>query len=285
MISKISRPTLSRRHIAWAMSIVVAIGALLASWPAAQQNSDGRLNKIIEQFESGEPALANEHWRITSLEHNPFLVDDLEAFLNELEEENAARPRLTPIVRIPHEADQDFHHVVKQILDAGAMGIVLPQVRTTDEVTKLVRAMRYPPQRGAQFPEPRGRRGWGPTAATRVWNVTADEYARKADVWPLNPDGELLAIAMVETREIVENIDEILQVPGLGGVLIGPSDLSLSLGVGTPAANPTAPEVEEAIQTVGDACKRHNALCGIYTTSDVEARGEQGFSLFPIPAY
>ena len=115
--------------------------------------------------------------------------------------------------------------------------------------------------------------------------MTADEYARKADVWPLNPDGELLAIAMVETREIVENIDEILQVPGLGGVLIGPSDLSLSLGVGTPAANPTAPEVEEAIQAVGDACKRHNALCGIYTTSDVEARGEQGFSLFPIPAY
>ena len=128
MISKISRPTLSRRYIAWAMSIAVAMGALLASWPAAQQNSDGRLNKIIEQFESGEPALANDHWRITSLEHNPFLVDDLEAFLNELEEEDAPRPRLTPIVRIPHEADQDFHHVVKQILDAGAMGIVLPQL-------------------------------------------------------------------------------------------------------------------------------------------------------------
>ena len=144
--------------------------------------------------------------------------------------------------------------------------------------------MRYPPQAGAAHPEPRGRRGWGPTGARRVWNMDNDEYAHRADVWPLNPDGELLAIVMIETRESVENIDEILQVPGLGGVLIGPSDLSLSLGVGTPAANPRAPEVEEAIEAVGQACMRHNALCGIYTSSDVEARGAQGYKLFPVPA-
>ena len=273
------------RRIAWVIGIAVAVGALFASLPAAQQGSSGRLNKIIEQFEKGEPALAGDHWQINSLEHNPFLVDDLETFLNELDAEDASRPRLTPIVRIPHEADQDFHHVVKQLLDAGAMGIVLPQVKTPAQVTKLVRAMRYPPQRGAQYPEPRGRRGWGPTAATRVWNVDAQEYARKADVWPLNPDGELLAIAMVETREMIDNIDAILEVPGLGGVLIGPSDLSMALGVGTPAANPNAPEVQAAIETVGAACKRHNALCGIYTRSEVEARQEQGFMLFPIPAY
>ena len=92
--------------------------------------------------------------------------------------------------------------MVKQILDAGAMGIVLPQVRTTAEVTRLVRAMRYPPQRGAAQPEPRGRRGWGPPGARRLWGGHVERrYAAKADVWPLNPDGELLAIAMVETRE------------------------------------------------------------------------------------
>ena len=271
------------RRAAWAIGLAVALGAGLVAAPAAQE-SGGRLNRIIEQFEAGEAALANEHWRIVSLEHNPFLVDDLEAFLGELVEQGGARPRLTPIVRIPHEADQPYHHVVKQILDAGAMGIVLPQVRTAAEVDHLVRAMRYPPQAGAEYPEPRGRRGWGPTGARRVWSMDNDEYARRADVWPLNPDGELLAIIMIETRESVENIDEILQVPGLGGVLIGPSDLSLSLGVGTPAANPRAPEVEEAIETVGQACMRHNALCGIYTSSDVEARGAQGYKLFPVPA-
>ena len=284
MTKRVRKVTASGRRITMAIGFAVAIGAVFASLLNAQ-GSSGRLNKIIEQFEKGEPALAGEHWQINTLEHNPFLVDDLETFLNLLEAEGASRPRLTPIVRIPHEADQDFHHFVKQILDAGAMGIVLPQVRTVDEVTKLVRAMRYPPQRGAEYANPPGRRGWGPSAATRVWNLDAQEYARKADVWPLNPDGELLAIAMVETREIVENIDEILQAPGLGGVLIGPSDLSMALGVGNPGANPNAPEVQAAIETVGAACKRHNSLCGIYTSSNVEERQAQGFMLFPIPAY
>ena len=270
---------------AWALGILALLGAACTTGSEAQGPA-GRLNKIIEQFESGENALAGEHWRIVSLEHNPFLVDDLEDFLGEIEPAEGERPELTPIVRIPHEADQDYHHVVKQILDAGAMGIVLPQVRTTAEVSRLVQAMRYPPQRGAAHPEPRGRRGWGPTGARRIWGgLSNDEYAARADVWPLNPDGELLAIAMVETREMVNDIDAILQVPGLGGVLIGPSDLSLSLGVGTPGANPSAPEVEEAIRKVGDACMRHNSLCGIYTSSDVEARSAQGFKLFPIPLY
>ena len=121
------------RRAAWAIGLAVALSAGLAAAPAAQE-SGGRLNRIIEQFEAGEAALANEHWRIVSLEHNPFLVDDLEAFLGELVEQGGARPRLTPIVRIPHEADQAYHHVVKQILDAGAMGIVLPQVRTAAEI-------------------------------------------------------------------------------------------------------------------------------------------------------
>ena len=257
----------SARPIMWAIGLTVTVWAALTSWPAAQETPGGRLNKVIEQFEQGEDAVGNEHWRTISFEHNPFMVDDLEAFLGELEAEGAERPRLTPIVRINHEADTDFHHVVKQMLDAGAFGISLPQVRTADQVTRLVRAMRYPPQRGAQYPEPRGRRGWGPTAATRLWNLSADDYARRADVWPLNPEGELLAIIMCETRECVDNIDEILQVPGLGAVMIGSSDLSLSLGVGTPGANAGAPEVEAAVRTVAEACMRHNVPCGIGTGS------------------
>ena len=279
------RTSTAGRRTACALAIAALLGAACMAGPEAQ-SADGRLNKIIEQFEAGENALAGEHWRIVSLEHNPFLVDDLEDFLGEIEPDEGERPELTPIVRIPHEADQDYHHVVKQILDAGAMGIVLPQVRTTAEVTRLVQAMRYPPQRGAQYVEPRGRRGWGPTGARRIWGgISSDEYAARADVWPLNPEGELLAIAMVETREMVNDIDAILQVPGLGGVLIGPSDLSLSLGVGTPGANPSAPEVEEAIVKVGEACMRHDKLCGIYTSSNVEQRSAQGFKLFPIPVY
>ena len=269
----------------WSIGIAVAIGMMVAPLSSAQQGSSGRLNKIIEQFENGEPSLVGEHWQLNDLEHNGFQLDEFESFLNGIENEGASRPGLTPVVRIPYEASQDYGHYVKQMLDVGAMGIILPQVKTPAEVTKLVQTMRYPPQRGGEYPEPAGRRGWGPSAAIRVWNVDGQKYASKADLWPLNPNGELLAIAMVETREIVDNIDAILQVPGLGGLLIGPADLSLALGVGNPGPNSSAPEVLEAIAKVGAACKRHNALCGIYMRSDVEERKEQGFMLFPSIAY
>ena len=70
-----------------------------------------------------------------------------------------------------------------------------------------------------------------------------------------------------------------------GGLLIGPADLSMELGVGNPGPNSNAPEVLAAIAKVGAACKRHNALCGIYMRSDVEERQEQGFMLFPSIEY
>ena len=97
---------------------------------------------------------------------------------------------------------------------------------------KLVYSMRYPPQRGAKYPQPVGDRGCCPGDAPRYWGLSLHEYFLRADVWPLNPDGELLALVMIESREAIKNINEILSVPGLGGVLIGPHDLSLSLGVG-----------------------------------------------------
>ena len=257
------------RSVLWMSGALIGFSILLSPFSSAQNTFNGRFNKIIEQFEQGQAALVGDHWQLNDLEHNPFQVDEFEAFLNEIEADDASRPRLTPVVRIPYEAHQDYHHYVKQMLDAGAMGIVLPQVKTVADVTKLVRAMRYPPQRGTENNEPKGLRGWGPSAAIRVWNTDSKTYASRADVWPLNPEGELLAIAMVETREIVENIDAILQVPGLGGLLIGPADLSLALGVGNPGPNTNAPEVLDAIEKVGIACKRHNALCGIYMRSDV----------------
>ena len=275
------------RTAAWRTAWTIGIGALLCTACTAgpeAQGSDGRLNRIIEQFENGDIALAGEHLQVVSLEHNPFRMDDLEAFLGELESEGASRPRLAPLVRLAHEADQEYRHVVKQILDAGAMGIILPQVGNPADATRFVQSMRYPPQRGTAYPEPRGVRGWAPIGAMRVWGLSPNEYAARADVWPLNPDGELLALAMIESREAVANIEAILQVPGISGIIVGPGDLSMALGVGTPAAATTAPEVEEVIETVGAACIRHEALCGIYyPASNIEARSAQGFKLFPLP--
>jgi 4-hydroxy-2-oxoheptanedioate aldolase len=263
----------------------------------------GRLNQIIEQFEKGRPAFTNgvimyrstwtpaaaqptdnEHWSLIEMEHGPYLIDEIGKILADLRPPHSIRPRLTPVVRIPLEADEVVKSLVKQVLDTGVMGIIAPHVETKEQMTRFVQAMRYPPQRGARYSEPVGVRGWAPFRAVQYWGLSQLDYAKRADVWPLNPEGELLAIAMIESREGVQNIDEILQVPGVGAVLIGPSDLSLSLGVGTPAANPAAPEVEAATQAVLKACLAHKVACGTFGGRDVKSRVAEGFRLFPSAA-
>ena len=261
--------------------VALAVSGVLVSNLAAQQ-SRVRVNQIIEQFEQGLPAYADEHWQFLSLTISPFLLDDLEASLASLRAEGS-RPRMTPIVRIPHWGDQAYQHRIKQFLSVGAMGIIVPEVETAEQAAKLVESMRYPPQRGARYPEPVGKRGCCPGVAPAYWGLSRLEYFQRSDVWPLNPDGELLALVMIESGTAIENIDEILDVPGLGGVLVGPADLSLSLGVGTPEPDTRAPEVEAATATVARACVAHNALCGTFENSDVDARLAQGFKLFPLP--
>lgn len=69
---------------------------------------------------------------------------------------------------------------------------MFPRIESKAQAIEAVRAMRYPPQRGAKYPEPAGRRGWGPGRAAAYWGLSVPDYAfTYADVWPLNPDGEL----------------------------------------------------------------------------------------------
>jgi hypothetical protein len=183
---------------------------------SAQQggaSARGRLNQIIAQFEQGKPAFANEHWRLFGIEHNPFAIDDLKKGLVDLRPSGSTRPRMTPIVRIEYEGDQDFKHAVKQYLDVGVMGIIVPHVNTAEEARRLVSAMRYPHQKVlAKVPkEPIGIRGVAAGRAGDYWGLTPDEYATKADVWPLNPEGELLAIVMIEDIKAMKNLRDILR--------------------------------------------------------------------------
>ncbi len=264
------------------VGLVVTAGSAVAGHVYGQQapTSKVRLNQIIEQLEHGKPAFATEHWQFIDMEHGPYLIDQVSKLLADLRPAGASRPRLTPVVRMPLEGDEVVKSTIKQLLDQGVMAIIIPHVETKAQMENIVAAMRYPPQRGAKYPTPVGIRGWGPSRATLYWGMPASDYVRKADLWPLNPAGELLAIAMIETGLGVKNINEILQVPGLGAVLIGPSDLSMSLGVGTPAANPTAPEVEAATLQVARACVAHKVACGSFSSPDVRARVAQGFRLF-----
>jgi len=268
------------------ISITLCFGLMQVA-PAAQSGSGApkakvRLNQIIEQFEQGKPSFMNEQWQFISIEHTLLLDNYAKAMASLRPTEGAVRPRLTPIVRIAQAADEDFKSVVKQVLDDGAFGVVLPDVKTKEEVMRFISAMRYPQQPGSKYPRPEGVRGWGPTGARRMMGGLSDlEHHLKADLWPLNPDGELLAIVMIETREAVKNIHDILKVPGLGGVLIGPFDLSLSLGSGNPAPDVKSPAVEQATATVAKACVELKKLCGTFGSPDINATLAQGFKLIP----
>jgi 4-hydroxy-2-oxoheptanedioate aldolase len=163
------------------------------------------------------------------------------------------------------------------------MGIVFPHIETRAQAIEAIRSMRYPPQRGSKYPEPAGRRGWGPGRAAALWRLPVNQYAfERADVWPLNPQGELFALIMIETAAGVKNINDIITVPGIGGIFIGASDLGVSLGVGPPVNGVNAPETETAVQTVLGACKSAKVTCAypvLGGAADLKQRTAEGFKV------
>ena len=217
------------------------------------------------------------------MEHAPFSAERLESILAEMAKDRDASGRLNlaPLVRIPQEGDEDFKWAVKQVLDLGAFGVVLLHVDTKEEAIRLVRAMRYPPTRDSTRPEPRGERGWGPGRAVRFWDVAnARKYHSRADVRPLNPEGELFAVAMIESAEAVENITEILEAP-VSGIMVVPGDMSIDLGLG-PRGELNFPEVDAAYQTVLKACLAQEAVvCGCGDSrSRMKMRLDEGWWFF-----
>ncbi len=252
-------------------SIVGATIFVLGTLPAGAQQV--RINRLIEALERGEPAITSDVWTFVDQEHGPYVIDQLGVRLREMAEVRTAtgQQRLAPIVRIPTEGDQNVRWVIKQVLERGGMGIIVPQVENAEQATKIIRAVRYPQRRDTRYPAPSGRRGFA--GAPRTWGLSVMEYIEVADAWPLNPEGELFVMPMIENVEGVRNVDAILDVPGVGGVLIGPNDLSMGLGVGpwhTDGRVLHPPEAEAAIQTVAQACVAKEKHCGMVTWSDAE---------------
>jgi 4-hydroxy-2-oxoheptanedioate aldolase len=112
----------------------------------------------------------------------------------------------------------------QQVLATGVHGILLCHADTPGAVRAFVDAVRFP-----AFGGRRGVHG-NPTAA-RIWGITADEYGEKADVWPLNPNGELLLGLKLEDKYALENADASSKVPGVAFAEWGPGDMAFSLGV------------------------------------------------------
>ena len=110
-----------------------------------------------------------------------------------------------------------------------------------------------------------------------IWGLNSEDYESHADLWPLNPDGDLLATMMIESVEALKNLDKIAAVPGVGALFPGAgSDLSRSLGV-----RQGTPELEAAFQQILRACKSHNIACAITATTggDVAKRVKEGWKI------
>ncbi len=165
--------------------------------------------------------------------------------------------KTTPIVRV------NWNDLVqiKRALDIGAYGVLVPWVNNKEEAEMAVKATRYAPN---------GLRGCGPRRAA----MFDPDYLQTAD-------DEILVICQIETKEAVENIEEIVSVEGVDVSYIGPADLSASFGH---LGNQSHPEVQKAIDRVFDATKAAGKATGVHQASGktIEDRMEKGYNFITI---
>lgn len=212
------------------------------------------------------------------MEHTPFDMETFRTWLQfTLDPATLRRPGapvITPVlVRIPANGREMNQWMAKQILDTGGLGVVAPHIETAAQARNVVQATRYRQPEGAADFEPEGQRGSGAGNAVRVLGVPFGDYMRKADVWPLDPAGEIFNLLLIENGEGVKNVAEIVRVPGVSAVAAAPGDL------GAYHSGDRA-RVEHDIQAIVDACKAVKMVCGITAgAADVERRIQQGFTL------
>jgi 4-hydroxy-2-oxoheptanedioate aldolase len=169
---------------------------------------------------------------------------------------------------------------ISRQLNAGVSSISFVHVDTARELEQGIAAMRFK-SRGGSRPDEIGN-------APKYWGLSDKEYRDKADVWPLNPNGELVAWAIVETKEGLANVREIAQVKGLGVLIPGAGTLrnvfSTTAVDGSRVRDDAA--WEAAIQQVLAACKEFKVACGYpANANDIEMRMKQGFSVFIIQQF
>jgi 4-hydroxy-2-oxoheptanedioate aldolase len=169
------------------------------------------------------------------------------------------RAEATPTVRVPWNEPG----IIGKVLDAGAMGVIIPMVNSVAEAEQAVAACRYAPA---------GSRSFGPARAAMA---LGPNYASEAN-------DSIACIPMIETVQAVENVDAILDVPGIDAVYVGPADLSITLGL-PPASDQEAQSFNDALATVVAACNARGITPGIHSTQALASkRIEQGFKMITV---
>src|SRR5580704_11379704 len=198
---------------------------------------------IADPFVAEVVGNASFDFVLIDAEHSPIAIDQLQMMLIALRSSES-----TVLVR-PAANDPAL---IKQILDLGAEGLVVPEVDDAAGCAAAVAAARYPPL---------GRRGFGPRRAARLDGGRPAYLARAND--------EVAVLVMVESADAVANIDALLQTPGLDGIMVGPADLAVTMGHLTDLNHP---DVGAGIADVRSACQRNSVPFGIFAATEKAAR-------------
>ena len=293
--------------LAVGVALVLPPGALRAQLPLLKP---AHLNPMIEKLAAGQAvfgpiigdlsmanartwARSNADYVWIDMEHNPLNMEAIANFIAFSNDRSYtvtrgdAQPKLAIVARFPPYPSDNAAWIAKQALDMGLMGIVYNTVNTKEEAIAAVRQMRYAPQRNDPNTQkgPIGMRGYAPGGALWNWGISAPEYQRRADLWPLNPNGDLLSVLLIETPEGVKNIDEIASVPGVGVInAAAAGDLSNAMGIAGQAN--TSPEVEAHRQTILKACIAHHVVCGILANgkAQIDQRLKEGWKMLTTPS-
>jgi 4-hydroxy-2-oxoheptanedioate aldolase len=207
------------------------------------------------------------------IEHAALDMPGLQAFMRGLHDGGPTRsghPTPPVIMTLPVDGSSEAvvranAWMVRQALARGVHGILLCHAETAGAAKAFVESCRYASQAiGRDGGLGSGRRGaGGQSEAARIWGIDPVDYLRRADPWPLNPEGELLLGLKIENRRALANAKETLAVPGIGFAEWGPGDMGIEFGHLDAHDPPYPPEMDEARLAVQAACRQHNVafLC------------------------
>ena len=230
-------------------------------------------NAILEKFRRGEPSLGIISHLLSAPAIEVLAYTGMDYVLIDLEHspigaEHAARlvgvaqgAGLAPLVRV----DGIGRSQILKMLDAGAAGLVVPQLETVEQARELVGYAKFPPL---------GNRGYCPTR-DGGWG-SGSCYERGMDGYMAEANASTLLIPQCETAGCLEHIEEIAAVEGVDGIFIGPFDLSIALGIPGQFGDPL---LTEGIERVRRACAAAGKLCIMYAGSGEAAKRyfDQGF--------
>ena len=233
-----------------------------------------RVNRVKQLWREGKPAIGGflsiphsfsvevmAHtgldWLCVDMQHGCIDYSDAVTMLTAI-----STTSVTPFVRVPWNEPA----MIMKALDAGAYGVIVPMVSNRAEAERAVAACRYPPT---------GMRSNGPNRALLYGGADYQKHA----------DSEMLCVAMIETAEGIEKMEEIISTPGLDAVYIGPTDLALALGL-PPVMDNDDPKHVATVNRILETCRRHKVVAAMHTTSSkfTQRYIDQGFLMVMLVA-